>query len=38
MTDLSAVKESDYEESKATVEDFRQRLDEEFSLKKSEAK
>ena len=38
MTDLSAVKESDYEESKATVEDFRQRLDEEFSLKRSEAK
>lgn len=34
--DLSAVKESEYEESKATVEDLRQRLDQEFSIKKSE--
>lgn len=34
--DLSAVRESDYEESKATVEDLRHRLDQEFSIKKSD--
>lgn len=33
--DLSAVKESELEESKVTVEDLRQRLDQEFSIKKS---